>query len=315
MIDNDNPFNNKQTGKADPKNKAGGLRAVLEQSLQSYDKLPMLEVIFDKFIRQLSTALRNLTSEPIEVSIKDFAPRRFGNYFDSQKEPYTIVIFKAVEWENFGLLILENNMIFSFVDLLLGGKKSNFKQDKKALERKLTSIEQGLARQLSEVVLEELGNAFEQVSPATFTFDRLESNPNFVSICRPGDAIIVVKFEIEIDEQVKHLEIMIPYKTVEPVKEQMQQVFLGDKFGNNKNWEKDLTMAVFDVDLDIEAVIINNKQTVKNIAGLKVGDTLLLDHAREKDILIRSGHVSLFNAKLGKVGDKLAVDLKEFIED
>ncbi len=31
-------------------NNLTGIKAVLEQSLQSYDKLPMLEIIFEKFI-------------------------------------------------------------------------------------------------------------------------------------------------------------------------------------------------------------------------------------------------------------------------
>ena len=95
-----------------------GIKAVLEQSLQSYDKLPMLEIIFEKFIRQLSTSLRNLTSEPVDVTITDFSSLRFGSYFGSLENPSSIVVFKAVEWENLGLLILENNMIFSFVDIL-----------------------------------------------------------------------------------------------------------------------------------------------------------------------------------------------------
>ena len=101
-----------------------GIKAVIEQSLQSYEKLPMLEIIFEKFIRQLSTSLRNLTSEPVDVTIADFSSLRFGSYFDSLENPSSIVVYKAVEWENLGLLILENNMIFSFVDILLGGKKN-----------------------------------------------------------------------------------------------------------------------------------------------------------------------------------------------
>ncbi len=100
-----------------------GVKAVLERSLQSYDKLPMLEIIFEKFIRQLSTSLRNLTSEAIDITISDFTSQRFSGYFKSLKNPYSIIIFKAVEWENFGMMILENNMILSFVDLLFGGKK------------------------------------------------------------------------------------------------------------------------------------------------------------------------------------------------
>lgn len=292
-----------------------GIKAVLEQSLQSYDKLPMLEIIFEKFIRQLSTSLRNLTSEPVDISVEEFSSLRFGGYLESFKNPFSLVIFKAVEWENLGLLIMENNIIFSFVDILLGGKKNTFQSEVQDPARVLTSIEQGLARQISEIILSELSHAFDQISPTTFTFERLENNPNFVTICRPGDAVIVVKLKIEVDEQVKKIDVMIPYKTIEPVKEQMQQVFLGDKFGNDVEWEKNLLRTMYDVELPIEAVITDRLSTIKEIANLKIGDVLVLEHKKNQDITVRTGPIELFSGKIGKVGNKLAVDLKDFIEE
>ncbi|MEM6338447.1 MAG: FliM/FliN family flagellar motor switch protein [Pseudomonadota bacterium] len=291
-----------------------GIKAVLEQSLQSYDKLPMLEIIFEKFIRQLSTSLRNLTSEPVDVTIANFSSLRFGSYFDSLENPSSIVVFKAVEWENLGLLVLENNMIFSFVDILLGGKKNTLQSNSNDPERILTSIEQGLARQISEIILMELSHAFDQISPTTFSFERLENNPNFVTISRPGDAVIVLKLKIEIDEQVKNIELLIPYKTIEPLKEQMQQVFLGDKFGIDQEWERLLSETVHDIDLPVEAVISNKISTVEEIAKLKIGDTFVMDHAKDKDVLVRSGPIPLFTGKIGKVDNKVAINLKNLFE-
>jgi len=290
-----------------------GIKAVLEQSLQSYDKLPMLEIIFEKFIRQLSTALRNLTSEAVDVTVDNFSSLRFGNYFASLKNPLSIVVFKAVEWENPGLLILENNMIFSFVDLLLGGKKNTASNSEIDENRILTSIEQGIARQLSEVILTELSHAFDQITPTTFNFERLESNPNLVTISRPGDAVIVLKLKIEIHEQVKTVELLIPYKTIEPVKEQMQQVFLGDKFGSDQEWERLLTETIHDIDLPIEAVITNRISTIEEIAKLKIGDTIVMEHSKDKDIIVRTGPIALFTGKIGKVDNKVAINLKKII--
>ena len=221
-----NNTNNKNVGSI---TNTSGIKAVLEKSLQSYDKLPMLEIIFEKFIRQLSTALRNLTSEAVNISILELNSLRFGDYFNTLTNNYSIAIFRAVEWENFGLIILENKMIFSFVDLLLGGKKNAIHIANQGGEKNLTSIEQGIAKQVTEIILNELSLSFDQISPTTFNFERLESNPNFVTISRPGDAVIVLKLSVEIDEQIKTIDIMIPYKTIEPIKEQMQQVFLGDQ--------------------------------------------------------------------------------------
>ncbi|MFK7973432.1 MAG: FliM/FliN family flagellar motor switch protein [Rickettsiaceae bacterium] len=290
-----------------------GIKAVLEQSLQSYDKLPMLEIIFEKFIRQLSSSLRNLTSESVDVTVEEFHSLRFGDYLRSYKKPMTVATFKAVEWDNFGLLSFENDMIFTFVDLLLGGKKNT--SNNSAPDRLLTAIEQGIARQLTEVILLELGHAFDQITPSTFVFDRLESNLNFVTIARAGDAVIALTLRIEIDEQVKCCTLVIPYKTMEPIKEQMQQVFLGDKFGVDQEWEKFLATSIHSVQLPIEAVIINKASTIAEIAKLKIGDTLIMNHQKDKDVLVRAGPITLFTGKIGKVEDKVAVSLKQFVEE
>ncbi len=305
-------LNNKNAGPTP--HSASGIKAVLERSLQSYDRLPMLEIIFEKFVRPLSTALRNLTSEAVNISILEFNSLRFGNYFGTLTNNFSIAIFRAVEWENFGLIILENKMIFSFVDLLLGGKKNTIHITDQENDKVLTSIEQGIARQFTEIVLNELSQAFDQISPTTFNFERLESNPNFVTISRPGDAIIVLKLSIEIDEQIKTMDIMIPYKTIEPIKEQMQQVFLGDKFGNDQEWESMLISSINDVKLPIEAVITNKISTIKEISNLKIGDTIIMEHSKDKDITVRSGPIPLFTGKIGKVENKVAINLRKIID-
>jgi flagellar motor switch protein FliM len=291
-----------------------GIKAVLDQALQSYERLPMLEIIFDKFIRQLAVSLRHLTAEAVDVKILEFNSLRFGDFLKTIKSPASIVVFKAVEWDNLGLLVLDGNLVFSLVDILLGGKNHTNQTNKVNNNRILTPIEQGIAKQISEVVLNGLTFAFEGISPATFALERLESNPNFATISRPGDAIISLKIQIEIDDQLEKMELIIPYKTIEPVKEQMQQVFLGDKFGVDIVWEESLLNAIHNIDLPVEAVIVNKLTTLHSVAHLKVGDTIIMDHKEDESITVRSGPIALFKGKIGKVEGKIAVSLEEVID-
>ena len=292
-----------------------GIKAVLDQAMQSYERLPMLEIVFEKFIRQLATAFRNLTSETVEVEITEFSSLRFGTYFKTIHSPSTITVFKAIEWENFGLLVLDSNLVFSFVDILLGGKKNIVQNSKHDMARVLTSIEQGIAKQISEAVLNELSTAFEPVSPSTFAFERLENNPNFATICRLGDAIILLKLKIDIDGKADFIDLVIPYKTIEPIKDQLQQVFLGDKFGSDAAWEETMLNTIYNVDLPIEAVIINKPAALFEVVNLKIGDTIIMDQKHDEDVVVRSGNIALFKGHIGKVDDKVAVSLKTFIEE
>src|SRR5258708_6594017 len=40
-----------------------GIAAIVNSALVSYERLPMLEVVFDRLVRMMSTSLRNFTSD------------------------------------------------------------------------------------------------------------------------------------------------------------------------------------------------------------------------------------------------------------
>ena len=103
----------------------GGISALLDKSLNAYDKLPMLEVVFDRLVRMMSTSLRNFTSDNVDVSIDSITSLRFGDYLNSIPLPALIIIFKALEWDNYGLITVDSSLIYSVVDVLLGGRRTN----------------------------------------------------------------------------------------------------------------------------------------------------------------------------------------------
>lgn len=291
-----------------------GIKAMLDKALQSHERLPMLEILMEKCIQQISFALRNLTSEPVDVSINQFNSLRFNDYFHDNSTNSTIAIFKIVEWENLGLLVFDNKLILLFIDILLGGKKS-IKQHKDidSQARKLTTIEQGIIRQLSKILLNELSITFEQIRTTTFTLESIETNPNFATIARPGDATIVFKIDIVINNVKSFIDLVIPYKSIAPIKDQLQQLFLGDKIGNDKDWEEMMFNTIHEVDLPIEAVIINKSTPLHEVVNLKIGDTIMMDQKNDDDVLLRLEHIPLFKCKLGKVKDKISVSLKNMI--
>ena len=100
--------------------KKGGIHTVLNSGLVSYERLPMLEVVFDSLVRMLSTSLRNFTSDNVEVSLDSITTLRFSDYLNSVPLPAMLGVFKAEEWDNFGLLTVDSSLIYSTVDVLLG---------------------------------------------------------------------------------------------------------------------------------------------------------------------------------------------------
>src|ERR1700758_1085238 len=102
-----------------------GIRAIIDSAMVSYERLPMLEIVFDRLVRLMTTSLRNFTSDNVEVSLDRITSVRFGDYMNSIPLPAVISVFKAEEWENFGLATVDSNLIYSIIDVLLGGRRGS----------------------------------------------------------------------------------------------------------------------------------------------------------------------------------------------
>jgi flagellar motor switch protein FliM len=135
-----------------------GVKAIINSALVSYERLPMLEIVFDRLVRLMTTSLRNFTSDNVEVSLDNISSIRFGDYLNSIPLPAMLGVFRAEELDNFGLLTVESNLIYSIVDVLLGGRRGTAAM--RVEGRPYTTIERVLVQRMIEVVLGDATAAF-----------------------------------------------------------------------------------------------------------------------------------------------------------
>jgi len=275
--------------------------------------MPMIEVVFDRMVRQMSTSLRNFTSENVDVSLDSMTSIRFEDYLNSIPLPALLVVFRAVEWENFGMVTVDSSQIYSLVDILLGGRKAN--RPARVEGRPYTTIEQDIVKRAIDVVLADMSTSFEPISPITFHFERLETNPRFATITRPGNPALLVKFRVEIVENRGGIiEVLLPHTTLEPIRDLLLQMFMGENFGQDTVWEKHLGKELRNTNIELEAVLKEKMVTLKDVMSLKVGSTLLLDCTPDDEITMRCGGIPVTTGLLGKVGESMAISLNDAIQ-
>src|SRR6201994_1663245 len=176
-----------------------GIRAIIDSAMVSYERLPMLEIVFDRLVRLMTTSLRNFTSDNVEVSLDRITSVRFGDYLNSIPLPAVLAVFKAEEWDNFGLFTVDSSLIYSMIDVLLGGRRG---QTAIRIEgRPYTTIETGLVKRMIEVVLADAELAFKPLSPVNLNTARREPNPRFAAIPRPANAAILVRLRIDMEDR------------------------------------------------------------------------------------------------------------------
>ena len=286
-----------------------GIQAIINSSMVAYERLPMLEVVFDRLVRMMSTSLRNFTSDNVEVSLDNILSLRFGDYLNSIPLPAMLGVFKAEEWDNYGLLTVDSALIYSIVDVLLGGRRGTAAM--RIEGRPYTTIERNLVERMIHVVLGDLSAAFDPLSPVTFRFERLETNPRFATIARHANAALVAKWRIDMEDRGGRLELLIPYATLEPVRELLLQMFMGEKFGRDSIWENHLANELWQTHVNLLAVLDEQVMSLGDVLNLEVGNRLVLNTSPTSPVEVRCGDVPLFKGMMGRKGDRIAIQVRD----
>jgi len=289
-----------------------GIHALINSALVSYERLPMLDIIFDRMVRMMSTSLRNFTSDNIEVSLDNITSVRFGDYLNSIPLPAMLSVFRAEEWDNYGLMTIDSSLIYSIVDVLLGGRRGTAAM--RIEGRPYTTIEQTLVERMVSVVLKDMCGAFEPLSPVNFTFDRLETNPRFATIARPPNAAVLVKLRVDMEDRGGRLEALFPYATLEPVRELLLQRFMGEKFGRDTIWETHLATELWKADVDLKAIMDETTMSLGDVMKLEVGQTILFNKTPKDDVVLKCGDVPMVSGAIGRSGQHVAVQVRHTAE-
>ena len=289
-----------------------GVRAIINSALVSYERLPMLEIVFDRLVRLMTTSLRNFTSDNVEVSLDNITSIRFGDYLNSIPLPAILAVFRAEQLDNYGLFTVDSNLIYSIVDVLLGGRRGSAAM--RIEGRPYTTIERTLVQRMIEVIMNDMVQAFEPLAPVDFTLDRLETNPRFAAIARPANAAILVKLRIDMEDRGGRIELLLPYATLEPIRKLLLQQFMGEKFGRDSIWESHLATELWSTKVDIQAILDEQAMPLNQVMNLEVGQTLMLGATPDSKIQLRCGGVPLLTGRMGRVGTSVAVKVDDAIE-
>ncbi len=296
----------------EPNDENSGVMALINSAMVNYERLPLLDVVFDRLVRLMSTSLRNLTSDNVEVSLDQVSTVRFGDYMNSIPLPAMLSVFKAEEWDNHGLMVTDSALIYSIVDVLLGGRKGT--PAIRIEGRPYTTIETKLVERMVQVTLSDLSSAFDPLSPVSFTLDRMETNPRFATITQSGNACVLARLRVDMGDRGGRIEVVIPYATLEPIRELLLQMFMGEKFGRDSIWENHLTQELYQTEISLQAILGEKVMPLDDVLNWKVGTQIVFNTFLEDELELRCGNVPMFSGPSGQKLGNIAVKIDKYIQ-
>ncbi len=284
-----------------------GLRAVIESDVISHERLPMLEVVFDRMIRIFATSMRNLTSDAIDVSLESVSSVRFGDFMGRVMLPAMIGVFRVEEWQDYGLVTVDSGLIYSVVDALLGGRRGG--EPMMIDGRGFTTIETDLVGRMLRHVLADMSSAMAPITPAAMNLERIETSPRFATIAGSTNICAVATFRVDMDERGGRFSILLPYATIEPVRHLLGQRFMGEKLGRDNIWESHLEAEIRQTEVELDVVLGERMLPLAQVRDFDVGQTISLFHGPDEPLELQCGGIPLGRAQIGQRSNNVAVRL------
>jgi flagellar motor switch protein FliM len=282
-----------------------GLKAVIESKVISHERLPMLEVVCERMVRSFATSMRNLTSDAIDVSLEDLTSARFGDFINGVALPAMIGVFHVEEWQNYGIIVVESSLIYAVVDALLGGRRGN--GPVRIEGRAFTTIETNLVSRMLTLALSDFSAAFTPIAPVDMRLERIETNPRFAAIAGPTNIAAVAIFRVDMEGRGGKFSIVLPYATMEPVRDKLLQRFMGEKLGRGNIWQAHLAAELLKTEVSVDVVLGNRTMQLGDIKALTVGQTIRLDNGPDDALELHCAGTPLGRAQIGQRRNNIAV--------
>ncbi|MDB5558210.1 MAG: fliM [Enterovirga sp.] len=294
-----------------PAQSQSGIDALVHAPTVPYERIPMLEAVFDRLVKLLRISARKITSDIVEVRLDRITSLRFGQYLDSISLPSLIGVTKAQPWNNFGLVVVDSSLVYSLIDVVFGGNAS---LSPPAVEgRSFSSIEMNMLRRFFEAVLSDTKEAFSSISPVDFVLDHFETNPRFASITQPQNIVALATFKVELGTLQGFFDIVLPFVTLEPIREALSLSYVGDRLGQDDVWQQHLVSEVSRSEVSLTAVLHEEMLPLGRVLNLAVGDTLMFDIGPDNPVELRCADVLVTRGRMGRAGNNVAVKLVQSV--
>ncbi len=292
-------------------------RVVVNYDLTSQDRiirgrLPQLEVIYEKFMRSfrvsLSSALRKIAS--LTLASTDFL--KFGEFINTLPMPTCMSVLRFNNLRGSSLLVIESKLAYALVDSFFGGADRPYT---KIEGKDFTQIELSIIRKVVDLAIDDMEAAWESVEKIGCSFVRTEVNPQFVGIVPPTDVVIASTFDVELENANGTITIVIPYSTIEPIKQKLSSGFQVESDQTDKKlWTSIIHEQLSSTDLNLKINFGETEIMMEDLMNLKIGDVIPLDQDASGELDLQIEGVKKFKCFSGVHHGSIAAQITRIIE-
>jgi flagellar motor switch protein FliM len=296
--------------RAKVKLKAGEVRPydITNQDRVMRGKMPMLEVLHDKFCRDFRTLLSMDLRRMVDVEAGKIELVKFRDFLNELPVPSCLSLFTMEPLTGNGLITFDSELIFVLVDIFCGGQaRKRFRVE----GREFTGIEQGIVKKVVERAAEQIEETWDSLHPVKVAFARSEVNPQFVNIAHPTEVVVTFKADIDIEGNTGWMTIVLPYSMIEPIKKKLSKGVIGDRADFEKKWRDGIRQKVHEAEIELTSVLGFVELSIGRLLDMNEGDIIELDTYLDDPVILHAEGKPKFTARSGTFKGNKAVQVLE----
>jgi len=255
---------------------AGGIREynLANQERIVRGRMPTMEIINERFARNIRIGLFNLIRRSPEVSIGGTKVQKYSAFLREIVVPTNFNIVSVKPLRGSGLVVCEPNLVFATIDALFGGAG---KFHTRIEGRDFSPTEQRVITRLVETISAEFKKAWAGIFPIELEYQRSEMQPQFANIATPSEIVVSTAFTLEVGDVTGAIHFCFPYAMLEPIRDTLYSTVQGDAVEPDRRWVNLLKNQIQDAEVDLIAELASARATVEQLLGFRPGDFIELD--------------------------------------
>jgi flagellar motor switch protein FliM len=271
-------------------------------------RMPTMEVINERFARNIRLGLFNFIRKSPEVSIGGIKLQKFSAFLREIVVPTNFNIVSIKPLRGHALIVCDPSLVFAVIDALFGGVG---KFHARIEGRDFSPTELRVILRLVEVIATEFKKAWNGIYPIEIEYQRSEMQPQFANIATPSEIVVATSFTLEIGEVTGSVHFCIPYSTLEPIRDVLYSTIQGNGTEPDRRWVNLLKQQIQSAEVDLVAELARASATVEQLLSFKPGDFVELD--LEPMIQAKVDGVPVFDCHYGTSNNRYAIKIERLI--
>ena len=271
-------------------------------------RMPTMEIINERFARNIRIGLFNFIRKSPEISIGSIKVQKYSAFLREIVVPTNFNIVSVRPLRGSGLIVCDPTLVFAVIDSLFGGAG---KYHTRIEGRDFSPTEQRIIMRLVDVITGEYKKAWQGIYPLELDYQRSEMQPQFANIATPSEIVVATSFTLEIGDTSGTIHFCIPYATLEPIRDVLYSTTQGDAGEPDRRWVNLMKQQIQAAQVELVAELAQAPATVEQLLSLKVGDFIELD--LQKAIQAKVVGVPVFDCHYGTSNGKYALKVNQLI--